>query len=128
MSYLEYMAGRISGRYSASHPSWFRKTPNKPWFREGQGQYRPSFRQVSSGELYHNPEAVVRQQTHRGIQVGQGNSELDELATLLNKYAPDKASKALQWAKIRLGQGDRKYLDDMLQILRSLEPRKWRPI
>lgn len=129
MSYLEYMAGRYSGRYSAIHPSWFRKTPNKPWLTSyGNGDRSISSGRQQQGDLYYNPETVDRQWTLQGTQLGQGNSELDELARLLNKYAPDKALKALQWAKIRLQQGDRKYLNDMLQILRSLEPRGWRPI
>ena len=40
MPYIEYMAGRSSGRYLASHPSWYHKQKGSQWNRDYSSENR----------------------------------------------------------------------------------------
>jgi hypothetical protein len=118
VSYIEYMAGRSSGRYLASHPSWYRKPrqlqANRSYPSENHTIADSSFRPQILLQPY--PAALPNSQTAT-IQ-----EKLDELRILAAKFSfPQDARKILEWANIRLRQGDEGFLNNKLEQLRMLD-------
>jgi hypothetical protein len=112
--YIEYMAGRSSGTYQASHPSWYRRQ------REFHGNH-PNIQSstvADTGSLFQQPFS---------FPYGSGNSttlmaqqvKLDELNALLAKYtSPAKRYAVFERAKSQLAEGDDRFLNDTLNLLR----------
>jgi len=107
--YIEYMAGRNSGTYQASHPSW----------------YRRQSRIVADTRSSFQP-----QNSQQSFQFPFGSVKLDELKALLAKYtSPAQGYAIFQRAKSQLEEGDDRFLNDMLSQLRMRDSTQgWRPI
>ena len=125
--YIEYIVGRSSGKYPASHPSWFRKQNQVQANRSYPSDIRviddtaSSFRSETLLQPY--PAALPNSQTATIQQ------KLDELKILAGKFSfPEDAHKILEWAKIRLRQGDEEFLNNKLDQLRMLDRQGWLPI
>jgi hypothetical protein len=116
------MAGRSSGRYLASHPSWYRKQKGSQWNSSYPSENRviadSSFRPETLLQPY--PAALPNSQTTM-VQ-----HKLEELRLLLGKFSsPQDAHKILEWANITLRQGDESFLNDKLEQLRMLDRQGW---
>jgi hypothetical protein len=123
--YIEYMVGRSSGRYLASHPSWYRKQKGSQWDHNYTSENHvisdSSFRPENLLQPY--PAALPNSQTTTVQQ------KLEELRLLLGKFSsPQDAHKILEWANITLRQGDESFLNNKLEQLRMLDRPGWRPI
>jgi hypothetical protein len=123
--FIEYMAGRSSGKYMASHPSWYRKQKGSQWNTGYPSENRviadSSFRPETLLQPYPaalpNSEATTVQQ------------KLEELRLLLGKFSSlENASTILELAKFNLRQGDEGFLNERLQQFRTLDGQGWRPI
>jgi hypothetical protein len=122
--FIEYMVGRSSGRYLASHPSWYRKQKGSQWNSSYPSENRviadSSFRPETLLQPY--PDALPDSQTT------MYQHKLEELRLLLGKFSsPQDAHKILEWANITLGQGDESFLNNKLEQLRMLDRPGWRP-
>ena len=107
------MAGRSSGKYLASHPSWYRKQRQFQTF-ETCVVADSSFRPETSQHRYPLPDALPYSQTPTIQQ------KLDELRLLAGKFSsPQDAHKIVEWANITLGQGDQSFLNNKLEQLRT---------
>ena len=127
--YIQYMVGRNSGQYLASHPSWYRKQRGFQQNRSYPSENRviadttSSFRPETLLQPYPLPPAYPNSQT---VTVQQ---KLEELRVLAGKYSsPQDAHKILEWANITLRQGDDSFLNNKLEQLRMLDRQGWRPI
>jgi hypothetical protein len=123
------MVGRSSGRYVASHSSWFRKQEgsqrNRSYPSENHviADTTSSFRPETLLQPYPPPAALPNSQTATIQQ------KLEELKVLAGKFSfPEDAHKILKWANIRLREGDEKFLDNKLEQLRMLDRQGWMPI
>jgi hypothetical protein len=119
------MAGRSSGRYFASHPSWYRKQKGYQWNSSYPSENRviadSSFRPETLLQTYHDalPNSQTTMYQHK----------LEELRLLLGKFSsPQDAHKVLEWANITLRQGDESFLNNKLEQLRMFDRPGWRPI
>jgi hypothetical protein len=124
--FVEYMVGRSSGRYLASHPSWYRKQRQLQANRSYQSENHAiadtasSFRPETLLQPY--PAALPNSQTTM-VQ-----HKLEEFRVLAGKYSfPQDAHKILEWANITLRQGDESFLNNKLEQLRMLDRPGWRP-
>jgi hypothetical protein len=127
--YIQYMVGRNSGQYLASHPSWYRKQRQLQVNHSYQYESRAiadtagSFRPETLLQPYPLPAGLPNTQTATVQQ------KLDELRVLLGKFcSPQDAHKILEWTNIPLGQGDESFLNNKLEQLRMLDRQGWRPI
>ena len=125
--YIEYMVGRSSGRYLASHPSWYRKQKGSQWNSDYPSENRvivdSSFRPETLVQSYPLPTALPNSQTATIQQ------KLEELRLLLGKFSsPKNAHTILELAKYNLIQGDEGFLNERLEQLRVLDRQSWRPI
>ena len=121
------MAGRSSGKYLASHPSWFRKQrqlqANRSYPSDNRVVADSSCRPETSQHRYPLPDALSYSQTPTVQQ------KLDELRLLAGKFSsPQDALKIVEWTNITLGQGDQSFLNNKLEQLRTLDGQGWRPI
>jgi hypothetical protein len=119
--FIEYMVGRSSGRYLASHPSWFRKQKGPQWNSSYPSENRviadSSFRPETL-PLPYPPAALPNTQTTTVQQL----QKLDELQLLLSKFSsPQNAYVILELAKYNLRQGDEGFLNERLQQFRTLD-------
>ena len=125
--YIDYMAGRNSGQYVTSNPSWYRRNQrdilsnrsNQSNF--GSGTVADTRASFQTDNLSQKPFLPSKFQ--------ESNPKIEELKILLDRYAsPEKARKTLEWAKIRLSQGDEKFLNQALHQFRALAKSEgWRP-
>ena len=120
--FIEYMVGRSSGRYLASHPSWYRKQRhlqvNRSYPSENRVIAASSFRPETLLQPY--PAALPNSQTATVQQ------KLEELRVLLGKFSsPQDAHKVLEWANITLRHGDESFLNNKLEQLRMLDRQGW---
>ena len=127
MSYIEYMVGRSSGQYLASHPSWFHKQRQPEVNHSYQSENRiiadSSFRPETLLQSYPLPAALPNSQTVTAQQ------KLEELKILAGKFSfPEDVHKILKWANIRLQRGDESFLNNKLEQLRMLDRQGWIPI
>jgi hypothetical protein len=124
--FIEYMVGRSSGRYLASHPSWYRKQrqlfqANHSYPSENRVIPDSSFRPETLLQPY--PAALPNSQP---LTIQQ---KLEELRVLAGKFNfPEDARKILEWTNIRLRQGDEEFLNNKLEQLRILDRQGWMPI
>jgi hypothetical protein len=124
------MAGRSSGKYLASHPSWYRKQRQLQANRSYPSDNRviadtaSSFRPESLLQLYPLPDASPYSQTPTIHQ------KLDELGLLLGKFcSPHNAHIILELAKFNLRQGDEQFLNARLEEFRMLDRHQaWTPM
>jgi hypothetical protein len=128
VSFIEYMAGRSAGKYVVSHPSWHRKqrqlqvNRSYPYENYVVVDTASSFRPETLKQRYllPNPSPYSQPST---IQ-----QKLAELKVLATKFSfPDDARKILEWANIRLRQGDEEFLNNKLEQLRMLDRQGWMP-
>jgi hypothetical protein len=125
--FIEYMAGRSSGKYLASHPSWYRKQRqpqvNRSYPSDNRVIADSSFRPETLLPPYPLPNASPYSQTPTNQQ------KLDELGLLLGKFcSPHNAYIILELAKFNLRQGDEVFLNERLQQFRTLDGQGWRSI
>jgi hypothetical protein len=125
--FIEYMVGRSSGRYLASHPSWYRKQRQLQVNRSYQSESRAiadttsSFRPETMIQPYPLPDALSNPRTATVQQ------KLEELRILLGKFSsPQNAHTILELAKYNLRQGDEGFLNERLEQFRMLDrPQAW---
>jgi hypothetical protein len=125
--YIEYMAGRSSGRYTASHPSWFRKQRQ---VQANRGYPSENHVAADTASLF-RPEALLQPYPVAlpNSQTATIQQKLDELRILAAKFSfPQDARKILEWANIRLRNGDEGFLNDKLEQFRMLDRQGWLPI
>ncbi len=127
--YIQYMVGRNSGQYLASHPSWYRKQRGFQQNRSYPSENRviadtaSSFRPETLLQPYPLPAALPNTQTATVQQ------KLEELRLLLGKFSsPQNTHTILELAKYNLIQGDEGFLNERLQQFRTLDGQGWRPI
>jgi hypothetical protein len=128
--YIEYMVGRSSGRYLASHPSWYRKQKGSQWNSSYPSENRviadttSSFRPETLLQPYPLPTALPNSQTTTVQQ------KLEELRLLLGKFSsPQDAHVILELAKFNLRQGDEGFLNERLEQLRMFDRHQaWKPM
>ena len=124
--YIEYMAGRSSDWYLASHPSWHRKQRFQ-W----DSSYPSENHAIADTASSFGPETLL--QPYPGalpnLHTTTVQQKLGELKILAGKFNfPEDAHKILEWANIRLRQGDESFLDNKLDQLRMLDRHGWMPI
>ncbi|MGC1929529.1 MAG: hypothetical protein WA667_11180 [Candidatus Nitrosopolaris sp.] len=122
--YIEYMAGRSSGRYLASHPSWYRKQKGSQW----NSSYPSENRVIADTTSSFRPETLFQPYTAAlpNSQTTMVQHKLEELRVLLGKFSsPQDAHKILEWANITLRQGDESFLNNKLEQLRMLDRQGW---
>jgi hypothetical protein len=128
--YIEYMAGRSSGRYLASHPSWYRKqrqlqaNHSYPSENHAIADTASSFRPETLQHPYPLPDASPYSQSHTIQQ------KLEELRLLLGKFSsPHDAHIILELAKFNLRQGDEGFLNERLEQFRMFDRHQaWKPM
>jgi hypothetical protein len=113
------MTGRSSGRYLASHPSWYRKQKGSQW----NSSY-PSENRVIADSSF-RPETLLRPYPPAALpntQTTTVQQKLEELRLLLGKFSsPQNTHTILELAKYNLRQGDEQFLNDRLEQLRILD-------
>ena len=114
------MVGRSSGRYLASHPSWHRKHIGIQSDHSNPSDNRV----IANTARSFRPEPLF--QSHPAAlpysQTATVQQKLDELRILAAKFSfPQDARKILEWASIRLRQGDEEFLNNKLDQLRMLD-------
>jgi hypothetical protein len=119
--FIEYMVGRSSGRYLASHPSWYRKQrqlqANHSYPSENRVIADSSFRPETLPQSY--PDAALPNTQTTTVQQVQ---KLEELRLLLAKKCSSQhnAYAILELAKFNLIQGDEGFLNERLEQFRML--------
>ena len=119
--YIEYMAGRGSGRYLVSHPSWYRKQKGSQCDRS----YPSENRVIADTTSSFRPETLHRYPLPAALpntQTTMVQHKLEELRLLLGKFSsPQNARTILELAKYNLRQGDEQFLNERLEQLRMLD-------
>jgi len=109
------MAGRSSGKYLASHISWYRKQRQPQVNRS----YQSETHVVADSSLQHRyplPDALPYS------QIPTNQQKLNELGLLLGKFSsPHNARIILELAKFNLRQGDEQFLNARLEEFRMLD-------
>jgi hypothetical protein len=123
------MAGRSSGKYIASHPSWYRKDRQVQASRSYQSEVpvvahtRRSFRPENFQQRFRN------ESPYSNVPTVQQLDKLEELRILTGKFSsPQDAHRILEWASILLRKGDESFLNNKLEQLRMLDRQGWMPI
>ncbi|MGC2571409.1 MAG: hypothetical protein WA364_07850 [Candidatus Nitrosopolaris sp.] len=124
--FIEYMVGRSSGKYLASHPSWYRKQVNRSYQSETPVIADSSFRPETLQYRYPLPPALPNSNTAKVEQL----QKLEELKLLLGKFSsPHNARIILELAKFNLRQGDEQFLNARLEEFRMLDRHQaWTPM
>jgi hypothetical protein len=125
--YIEYMVGRSSRRYLASHPSWHRKQRQV----QANRSYPTDIRVIADTASSFRPETLLQPYPAAlpNSQTATIQQKLDELRILAAKLSfPQDARKILEWANIRLRQGDEGFLNNKLEQFRMLDRQGWLPI
>jgi hypothetical protein len=119
---IEYMVGRSSGQFLASHPSWFRKRRQLQANRSYPSDNRvipdtsSLFRPETLLQPYPLPAALLNSHTTTIQQ------KLEELRILLGKFSSQQnAYVTLELAKYNLRQGDESFLNETLKHLHTLD-------
>jgi hypothetical protein len=126
--FIEYMAGRSSGKYIASHPSWYRKQrqlkANRSYPSDNRVIADSSFRPGTLLQSYPLPDASPYS------QIPTNQQKLNELGLLLGKFcSPHNAHIILELAKFNLRQGDEQFLNARLEEFRMLDRHQaWPPM
>jgi hypothetical protein len=126
--YIEYMVGRSSGRYLASHPSWYRKQRQLQASRSYQSEsIVADTANVFTFENLQWPLPVNALPYSQTTTVRQ--LKLEELRILLGKFsAPHDAHIILELAKFNLRQGDEGFLNERLEQFRMFDRHQgWKP-
>jgi hypothetical protein len=147
---IDYLAGRSSGQYMPDNPFWHKR--NNPYHNIGSADtvgnsFQPRYisqQTPLAGSSYPSENRVVADSLFRHetllqpypLPVALPNSQrltiqhkLDELKILAEKFSfPEEARKILEWANIRLRQGDESFLNNKLEQLRMLNRQGWIPI
>jgi hypothetical protein len=123
------MAGRSSGKYIASHPSWYRKQRQL----QVNGSY-PSERVIADTASSFRPETLLQPYPLPDAlpysQIPTNQQKLNELGLLLGKFSsPHNAHIILELAKFNLRQGDEQFLHARLEEFRMLDRHQaWTPM
>ena len=118
--FIEYMAGRSSDRYLASHPSWYRKQKGSQW----NSSYPSENRVIADTTSSFRPETLLQPYPAAlpNSQTTIVQHKLEELRLLLGKFSsPQNAHTILELAKYNLRQGDEQFLNERLEQLRMLD-------
>jgi hypothetical protein len=114
------MVSRSSGRYLASHPSWYRKQKGSQWNSSYPSENHviadtaSSFRPETLLQPYPLPSSLPNSQTATVQQL----QKLDELKLFSSQQ---NAHVILELAKYNLRQGDQQFLNERLEQLRMLD-------
>ncbi len=129
--YLQQLQFKVSneksGRYPASHPSWFRKQRQLQATRS----YPSDIRVIADTASSFRPESLFQPYPAAlpNSQAATIQQKLDELRILAAKLSfPQDARKILGWVNIRLRNGDEGFLNNKLDQLRMLDRQGWLPI
>jgi hypothetical protein len=122
------MAGRNSGKYIASHPSWYRKHRQLQVNRSYQSETP-----VVADSSFRSETLQHRYFPHNALPYSEAptiHQKLDELRLLAGKFSsPQDAHKIVEWANIMLRQGDESFLNNKLEQLRILDRHQtWTPM
>jgi hypothetical protein len=130
LPFIEYMAGRSSGKYLPSHPSWYRK----------QRQLQVNHRHQSEPVASDTANSFRFQKLQRPLPLNTAPysqtatvyqlQKLEELWLLLGKFSsPQNVRVILELAKFNLRQGDEQFLNERLEEFRMLDRHQaWTPI
>src|SRR5713101_1189359 len=122
--YIDYMAGRNSGLYLATRPSWYQKKqssfPSNPNYQNNLGS--GAVADIGDSFLHNfqqSPSSLPYASSYPSTPTIQQRAKLDELKLLLAKYVPPQVMiMILECANIRLRKGDERFLNQKLQELR----------
>jgi hypothetical protein len=138
---IDYIVGRVSGDYLATHPSWYRReqkwhAPSHPIY---DNKSRPATVTDSTGNTFQPRHArqqafppnipstspIVRQDDQRyGTRLSQVTRlKIEELETLLVKYRENfnDVNEISKWAVSWANKGDDRPLDEKLAQVRNLD-------
>ena len=137
---IEYLVGRSSGRYLASHPFWYKRNKvqsckfGSVTLADSVGdvfQHRDDLQQAPLGVSQYSTNPILRPTTDiaNDQEYGTGSSQetklkIEELKRLANKY-PQYCTNIYAIIKLALYyatiNGDNKFLDENLEQLRSID-------
>ncbi len=122
--FMEYMAGRSSGRFEASHPARYRKEREL----QGIGSYQNNIESRIVADLGSSfrPENLQRSlppyTSSYAMTLVQQTQKMEELIKLVERHnTPQTAHKIIEYTKMRLREGDDGFLNDKLKRLRMLD-------
>ena len=145
---IDYIVGRVSGRYLATHPSWYRR--EQKWQTHSNHIYDNKFRPAtvtdSSGDTfqridarqqapqanmyysshYSNAPAFQQDDQRYGTRLSRVTRlKIEELETLLIKYKEyfHDVNEIFKWTVSWANKGDDRYLDEKLAVVRNLDKR-----
>ena len=126
--FIEYMAGRSSGKYIASHPSWYRKQRGVQVNRIYESNFEgPTI--ADTGRSFRPENFYLRfpnESSYSNAPTVQQLDKLEELRILTGKFcSPQDVHRILEWASILLRKGDESFLNNKLEQLRMLDRRGW---
>jgi hypothetical protein len=128
--FIEYMEGRSSGKYLASHPSWYRK--QRQVHVNHSYQSEPVVADTANSFRLENLRLPLLLNTPPYSQTATVHQlqKLEELRLLLGKFCSShNAHVILELAKFNLRQGDEQFLNERLDELRMLDRHQpWTPI
>jgi hypothetical protein len=135
---IDYLAGRSSGQYTPNHPFWYKRS--NPYNKIGPATIADSVgntfeptclrQQAPLGISQYSPSAIYRplpaidKQTYGSGLSQDAIQKIQELKRLLNKhpqYHNNDPDEIVKWAIYCSSSGDNKFLDEMLEQLRSID-------
>lgn len=143
---IDYIVGRVSGRYLATHPSWYRREQKWQTYSDHiyDNKFGPATIKDSTGDTFqhidarqHAPQANMYYSSHysngpvfRHDDQRYGTRltrltriKIEELETLLVKYKEyfHDVNEIFKWAVSWANKGDDRYLDEKLTVVRNLD-------
>jgi hypothetical protein len=146
-----YLLGRLSDRYMGNNPPLYSRSVEfgHATVQDSVGNsFQPRYisQQIPiAGSSYPSENQVIADSTSSfrpetlfqpplpaalpNLQTTTVQQKLGELKILAGKFSfPEDARKILEWANIRLRQGDESFLNNKLDQLRMLDMQGWLPI
>ena len=131
---IDYLAGRSSGQYTANHPFWYKRS--NPYNKIGSatiadsvgdtGQPRYLPQQLPLGTSQYYPSPIYRpspddQNYGNGLSQKTKLGELKKLVYKYPKFHNNSPDEIVRYAAYWSLNGDNKFLDEMLEQLRSID-------
>jgi hypothetical protein len=124
VSYMDYMAGRNSGRYQASHPSLYHKDRGYQGIRRHWNNMEShAVADTSSSFKPENVQPSLPSYTSSyTMTLVQQTQKLEEFIKLAEKVnTPQTAHKLIEYAKMTIKEGDYRFLNEKLEQLRMAD-------